>query len=288
MTVTDKLDTILAYYAQPGVMTRTEKYLPLLRSLPGDIKSLVRILQGVMLHIFWAERYGVQLSEERKQEVQIRPVEPKLDRIFAIDPRPLTEARPPEQRLIGNCRDYSVLLAAMLQAHGVPARARCGFGTYFLPGHYEDHWMTEYWHAAEGRWVQVDGQLDALQQETLGITFDTLDMPPGQFVLGGQAWQMCRRGEANPDDFGIFDMYGWDFVKNNLLLDVRALNKVELLPWDVCGLATVPMTDLSPEQIALLDRAAELSLGGNETFAELRALHDENNGFDVPAEWLGS
>lgn len=288
MTVTDKLDTILAYYAQPGVMTRTEKYLPLLRSLPGDIKSLVCILQGVMLHIFWAERYGVQLSEERKQEVQIRPVEPKLDRIFAIDPRPLTEARPPEQRLIGNCRDYSVLLAAMLQAHGVPARARCGFGTYFLPGHYEDHWMTEYWHAAEGRWVQVDGQLDALQQETLGITFDTLEMPPGQFVLGGQAWQMCRRGEANPDDFGIFDMYGWDFVKNNLLLDVRALNKVELLPWDVCGLATVPMTDLSPEQIALLDRAAELSLGGNETFAELRALHDENNGFDVPAEWLGS
>jgi hypothetical protein len=286
MTVSDKLESIQTFYSQPGVMSDAGEYLALLQALPEEVPALVNILQGLLLHVFWAERYGVQLSEERKQEVQIRSVRHKLERLFAIDPRPLNEARAPEQRLVGNCRDFSLLLAAMLQSKGVPARARCGFGTYFSPGHYEDHWMTEYWHAAEWRWVQVDGQLDTLQQEVLGIQFDPLDMPPGQFVTGGLAWQMCRRDEANPDDFGIFDMHGWDFVKNDLLLDVRALNKLELLPWDVCGLAAVPLEKCTPEQLALLDRAAALSLGGNETYAELRALYAENNGFDVPPEWL--
>jgi hypothetical protein len=284
--ITETLENTLAYYSQPGVMRDPGAFLPLLQALPDDLPALVEIVQGLMLHVFWAERYGVQLSEERKAEVQIRPVGAKLERLLAINPRPLRESRPVEQRLVGNCRDFALMLAAMLQVKGIPSRARCGFGTYFTPGHYEDHWISEYWHAREGRWVQVDAQLDALQREVLGIPFDPLDMPAGQFVVGGAAWQLCRRAEANPDDFGIFDMHGWDFVKNDLLLDVRALNKLELLPWDVCGLAAVPMAECTPEQLALLDRAAALSLSGNEAFADLRALYEENNSFGVPAEWL--
>lgn len=86
-----------------------------------------------MIHIFWAEQYGIQLPEQRKGEVQLRSVASKLERIAELDPRPLDQARPPDKRLVGNCRDFSVLLTAMLQHQGVPARARCGFGRYFLP-----------------------------------------------------------------------------------------------------------------------------------------------------------
>ena len=285
MALSEKLETVLTYYAQPGVMSEVWEYLPLFQQLPDDVPSLVQSLQGLVLHIFWAERYGVQLSDVRKAEVQIRPVQKKLQRLLEIDSRPLTEARPHELRLVGNCRDFSLMLAAMLKVKGIPARARCGFGTYFMPGHYEDHWMTEYWNAAEARWVQVDAQLDELQQQVLGIQFDTLDMPRGQFVTGGQAWLMCRRGDANPDDFGIFNMKGWDFVKNDLLLDLRSLNRLELLPWDVCGLAQVPMTELTAEQVALLDRAAELTVAGNEAFDELRAIYEQNEGFHAPEDW---
>lgn len=99
----------------------------------------------------------------------------------------------------------------MLRAQGVPARARCGFGTYFWPGRYEDHWVREYWNGE--RWVSVDAQLDELQRGKLGIVFDPLDLPPGQFVPASCAWQMCRSGEADAEKFGIFDMHGLWFIR---------------------------------------------------------------------------
>src|SRR5256886_10114387 len=39
--------------------------------------------------------------------------------ISALDPRPLAEARPPERRLVGCCRDFTVLLCAMARHHGI-------------------------------------------------------------------------------------------------------------------------------------------------------------------------
>ncbi len=285
MTVAEKRDAILRYYAQPGVMSTAGEYAPLFSALPNDVPSLVEILQGLVLHIFWAERYGVQLSEERKAEVQIRPARQQLRRLLEIDARPISEARPPELRLVGNCRDFSLLLAAMLKVQGIPARARCGFGSYFMPGHYEDHWMTEYWHAAQARWVQVDAQLDALQRKVLGIQFDPLDMPKGAFVLAGEAWQLCRHGETNPDDFGIFEYKGWDFIKGNLLRDLLALNNVEVLPWDDWGWTKTPVAEFTPQQAALFDHIAALTLSGNDGFAELRAIYEEDPDFHIPEDW---
>lgn len=290
MVTTAQRETILSYYAHPGVMSDAGEYAPLLRELPRDAPTLVSILQGLATHIFWAQRYGVNHSEERQAEVQIRTVTRKLARLLEMDPRPLAEPRELEQRLVCNCRDFSLLLAAMLKAHGVPARARCGFGTYFMPNHYEDHWMVEYWKedpalADGGRWVQVDAQLDALQQEVLGIQFSPLDMPPGQFVLAGEAWQMCRAGKANPDDFGIFEYHGWDFIKGNVLRDLLALNRIEVLPWDCWGMMEVDVADFTPEQMELMDRVAALTLGGNEAFEEVRAIYEANPIFHIPQDW---
>lgn len=113
-------------------------------SLPRGVAELVGVVQGLLLHVFWAERCGVAPTEEQKQHVQSRLVERILDVIATSDPAPLTVARPLDKRFFGNCRDFSVLLTSMLRAQGVPARARCGFGTYFWPGRYEDHWVCEY------------------------------------------------------------------------------------------------------------------------------------------------
>lgn len=285
MTESKNRETMLSYYIRPGMMSGTGEYAPMLKELPADVPALVRVLQGLVLHVFWAESYGVKLSDERKGEVQIRPVSRKMRRLLEIDPRPLVEARPPEARLVGNCRDFSLLLAVMLKTKGIPARARCGFGTYFIAGHYEDHWMTEYWNAGESRWVQVDAQLDELQQKALKISFNPLDMPRGQFVLAGDAWQMCKRGEANPDDFGIFEWKGWDFIKGNVLRDLLALNKVEVLPWDDWGLTGVPVAEFTTEQAALLDRIAALTLAGDEAFDEVRSVFDENAVLHIPGDW---
>ena len=58
--------------------------------------------------------------------MQIHQVGPKLARLFQIDPRPIDAERPSELRLVGNCRDYALLISAFLKELGVPARARCG------------------------------------------------------------------------------------------------------------------------------------------------------------------
>ena len=48
--------------------------------------------------------------------------------------------------MVGVCRHFTLLHVAMLRAHGVAARARCGFGAYFEKGKFVDHWVTEYWN----------------------------------------------------------------------------------------------------------------------------------------------
>jgi hypothetical protein len=224
---------LLDYYACPGRMTDPKESASLLDGLPTDVSALCKVLQGIMLHIFWAERYGMQLSKEREGEVQWRSVVPRLARVRELDDRPLTMARLPDKCVVGNCRDYATLLTAILRHQDVPARARCGFGVYFVPNHYEDHWVTEYWNAAQKRWVLVDAQLDQLMLEALKIRFDPLDVPRNQFIVAGQAWQMCRSGQANPDDFGIFQWHGLWFVRGYVVRDLLSLIILDLLTCDV-------------------------------------------------------
>src|SRR5512137_1637050 len=173
----DTRANLLGYYAQPGVITDPHEQAHWLHDLPTDIPSLVKIVQGVMVHIFWAERYGLQLSAERKQEVNLRFIPKILAHINELDPQPLTAARDLDRKFVGNCRDHTTLLCAILRQQGVPARGRCGFGAYFNPGTYEDHWVCEYWNADQRRWIMVDAQLDQLQCDALQITFDPLDVP---------------------------------------------------------------------------------------------------------------
>ena len=272
------------YYSTPGPMTDPGAMAAFLNDLPTDVGELVRVVQGLLIHVFWAGRYGLELDEARQSEVQIRPLAAKLERIVELDPRPLSEPRAPDKRLVGNCRDFSLLLAGLLRHQGMPARARCGFGRYFEPDHYEDHWVGEYWNAAQGRWVLADAQMDALQQGALKLPFDPLDVPRDQFITGGHAWQLCRAGQANPEAFGIHDMHGLWFVRGNLVRDVAALNKMELLPWDSWGLVYVEGGDeaLSAGDLAALDEMAALSGGDAADFARIRGRYESSDHWRVP------
>lgn len=273
----------LEHFASPGLLTSPGNHGDLFERLPSEIGSLCRVIQGFMIHVHWLKRYGLQLPESRLEEVQLRSAASKLARIAELDPRPLIEARPLEKRLVGNCRDFSLMLTAILRHQGIPARARCGFGRYFLPDHYEDHWVCEYWNSALRRWVLVDAQLDELQREVLKIEFDPLDLARDQFVVGGESWRLCRAGLADPDKFGIFDMHGLWFVRGNLVRDVASLNNMELLPWDSWGLAEALDNDLTESDFALLDRVAELTCGDVPDFALVRRLYESDGRLRVPA-----
>ena len=266
----------LNYFAQYGKMTDPGPYAHLYTDLSSDVPSLVKVVQGLIVHVFWGESYGLHLSEERKAEVQLRSMERRLSRMLELDPGPLTTPRSNEKKVVGNCRDFSLILASMLQSKGIPARPRCGFATYFDPSLYIDHWVCEYWNAAEQRWIFVDAQLDEVQQNILKTTFNTLDVPRDQFLVGGAAWKMCRGGQANPDHFGIFDMHGMDFVKGDFLRDVAALNKMELLPWDCWGIILTEYETLPPDDLSMLDRLANLTAKDVPEFDTVRKIYESD------------
>jgi hypothetical protein len=277
------LQRILDFYTQPAVMTAYGGHAPLFEALPDDVAALAQVVQGLLLHEHVAApAYNVELSPERRSESHIRPVEQMVDRLLGYDNRPLAAARPLEERVVGTCRNFTVLLVAMLRAKGRPARARCGFGTYFAPGHFVDHWVCEYWSGAEKRWVLVDAQLDEAQRALFNIDFNVLDVPRDRFVIAGDAWAQCRAGQADPSKFGIFDMNGLWFIAGNVVRDAAALNNMEMLPWDVWDAMVGPGEPLQEEQLAFFDRLAALTRTPDACFAELRALYQDDR-LRVPA-----
>src|SRR5437899_818730 len=141
------------------------------------------------------------------------------------------------------------------------------------PDRYVDHWVVEYWEPELARWRRVDNQLDQVQQDALTLDFDPTDVPAGKFLDGAEAWQMCRAGAADPERFGILDFWGLWFVRNNVVRDLAALNKMELLPWDGWGL-------MNDEQgggpaSGLVDRVAQAIVA--DDWLEIRRLYDEND-----------
>src|SRR5262245_53061916 len=165
MTTTMATRSAAEYYSSPGPFTDLANHAGRMSELPGGVADLCRVVQGLVVHPFFAQLYGLDPRALREDELQTRSASAMLDRILTLDPRPLSDARPPERRFVGNCRHFTTLLCAFLRARRVPARARCGFGAYFGPVNFEDHWVCEVRDEARGTWRLVDAQLDPAQIE---------------------------------------------------------------------------------------------------------------------------
>lgn len=241
-------------------------------ALPGDVARLAKVLQGLLIHEHMADVYGIALSDRQRGEPHVRGAGDILERIAIQDARPLWQSRPPGERFAGCCRHYALLLVAMLRSKGVAARARCGFGAYFAKDRFVDHWVTEYFDAAQGRWVLADAQIDDRQRALFGIDFDTLDVPRNSFLVAGDAWRLCRDGQADPRDFGVLDMAGLWFIASNVIRDVAALNNREMLPWDVWGGMTLVDSEIDP---AFIDGLARLTLEPDRHLVEIRTAYDD-------------
>ena len=278
--MTERNDEMIDYYATPGPMTDLSE-LPedVFAALPTDPAGMCRTVQGLLIHEFWAGAYGFDVPVSRLDSFHTRSAAEMTEHVLGLNPAPLAVERPVEQRMVGNCRYFSTLSCALLRRAGIPARARSGFADYFEPGRRVDHWVTEYWDGEERRWVRIDAQLDAMQRAAIQPAFDTEDQPPGPFLPGGEAWQQCRRGAADSGTFGIMDMWGLWFVQANVVRDLAALNKMELLPWDVWGRMTV-REDPDPETVSLTDTVADAIAGGD--LGTIRRTYEDDDDLRVP------
>jgi hypothetical protein len=144
--------------------------------------------------------------------------------------------------------------------------------------------MGEYWKADANRCVLVDPQFDDIWRVPLYIDHDILDVPRDRFWVAADAWQRCRSGQADPDKFGIslVDLHGLWFIAGNLIRDLAALNKVEMLPWDAWGAHPKLHETLAQGQLAYFDSLAEFTREPDAHFDEILSLYAEDARLNVP------
>jgi len=236
-------------------MSTPGRYLESITALPGDVGSLIRIIQGLLLHADWAAEYGLDAT---KLSVTARKTLPMAERLYDVlqrDGRPFENERPAERRSLGTCRDFALMLCSMLRCQGIPARIRCGFAAYF-GGNWEDHWVCEYWDGRAGLWLLGDAQVDQMLTLRNRIEFDPADIPRSAFLTAGEAWLRCRAMQSDPNLFGHGDVTGLWFVKVNVWRDHYVLNDKETSGWDRWREASQAERSVPQREITLLDDLA--------------------------------
>jgi Transglutaminase-like superfamily len=269
----------LDFYATPASMSALPDD-PTLGPVPDALDAQRSAVQGLLLHRDLAGEYGVTGDAVRLSEQHLRSVADVLARAVELSPEPLTVVRAPADRVLGICRHFALLHTALLRDRGVPARVRCGFASYFEPDTWVDHWITERWQG--DRWVRDDPQVDDLVAERCALDFDAHDQPPGRFLTGAEAWALVRAGDADPQAFGIFDMWGEGFLGGNVIGDFSCLNKVEMLPWDHWGMKPDPRGPVTDDAAAILDEVAALATSDDTAAIRDRFRADDRLG--VPTD----
>jgi hypothetical protein len=236
----DELD----YYRHQSRLTDPGSKRHLFRGLPADVAAMAEVIGGVLVHRDCTVRFGFTLPEQRRDEANTRHVEAILNYLDTLD------ERHPQARFAGTCRDFAVLLCAMLREAGIPARARAGFAGYFTNGFFDDHWVVEVWNDKHG-WHLVDAQVASAPTGTYtDADIDPLNVPRDAFLVGGQAWQECRTGGRDLDRIGTSaaGLTGMWEVQGNVIRDLAALNRVETLPWDEWGSHPRPLRPTGPRR----------------------------------------
>lgn len=249
-------------YLSHGPLSDPGAHGAALPPFPAAAAALARTIQGLLMHDAALALYELDAADFARFSRQTLSVEARLDQFCAADGALDLSARSPSGRMIGTCRDYALLLTGLLRHQGVAARVRCGFAAYFTAGRFDDHWICEVWDGAH--WRRVDAQLDERHLAHYAISFDPCDLPEGQFLTAGEAWQAMRAGqhEAYLFNAGAANSGAW-LMAVNLARDYLALSKQETSQWDRWREASAQARVLSEERLAWADRLADGSVDGD-------------------------
>jgi hypothetical protein len=212
-------------YSDPG------EWAPLLDAVPADTGALSAIARNLIAH-YRAEADG--LPEATRHEIGLRWLADMLAADQSRNPGSLETERPLPSRVQGCCRDHTLLCVGALRQHGIPARSRVGFASYFRPGWNHDHVIVE--TERDGSWVRFDPELVPGD-----FPFDPHDMaagPDAPFVTAAEAWQGHRAGILDVETFGVdvdSPVRGEWFVRTYVLMQLAHRLKDELLLWDGWG-----------------------------------------------------
>jgi len=268
------------FWAVQSLVTEPGPAAAAIDRLPSDLGALRAASQQLVFH-YWADGdYAANgIAPERISEIDTRYAAAMFARLGELADLPLSAARQPRQRLVGCCRDFTVLFVSMARHKGIPSRGRVGFAGYFFDGWLIDHMIAEVWDGSAGRWRLVEPEIDDGHADPAGgAGFDALDVPPDRFLTAPRAWQLARSGAVDPERFVVDPgleipaTRGVPQLRRNLVRDLAALNKTEMLLWEDWGVLdsrTLP----GPGELTVLDELATLTGQPSPPLAGLRSAY---------------
>ncbi len=258
----------VTFYSESGVTTNLDDFADFTGTLPKEPSALADVVRGLLIHEGIVAQRNIPFAPDRMADRDIVGAGNILKRVLEIDPAPLTDERHEQNRMVGFCYQFAILLCAFLRVKDVPARARCGFASYFRRGRWIDHWVVEYW--SDSDWVIIDP--DAARD----------DVPISEFNNAGQAWTLCREGKLDYARHGNYFFWGWDELRGSLVNDIGAMNKVECGSWNWCTFINTSNRE-NPDEIidTKLDLLAPLVLR-SASFEELIQTYQRENYLHPP------
>lgn len=268
----------LEFYSEHSAFTEPGRFTELWDRVEPTIPAMKAAIQPLLFHYRAHGDYAENgIDAERIAEIDLRYTDAMLSHIDALQPIEPGMDRKPAARMVGCCRDWALLFVSLARHHGFAARSRVGFAKYFVDNWWIDHTIAEIWDETEQRWRLLDAELPQGFRPASGDTFDSLDIPRDRFLPGLDAWRRVRAGELAEETFvvapeiEVSQLRGIPYLWHNVVLDLAALNRYEMVLWDVWGM---DLDEVNEEGATLLDEvAATHNLGEWQQFFARDEFH---------------
>lgn len=277
---------ILDFYKQTSQFTDLGYYKEFAKNLPNDIEELCVLQRMQIIHpvayndknirskskCFWGDMTKVPITRLDYEEDYFPTAQSMIAELLRKNPN-YNINREAKDKIHITCRGQAILLASILKAKGIPARARSGFAPYIkYDGISYDHWITEYYDEKEKVWKLVDADEHCPDHE---MGFDLNNIPYDKFIFGANAYLGLRENSIKPETI----LYASDPVTlgmraalRGLFYDFHALMNNEIIFLHVPRYIKEKDFELSEEEYKELDDLARLMLNPNENFIKLKEI----------------
>ncbi len=286
---------ILEFYKKTSYFTDLGYYKDFAKKLPDDIKQLsilqrMQIIQPVAFRdkeirnkkdCFWGDMTKVPISRLEYEDDIFPTAQSVIAELLRKNPN-YTTKREAKDKVHVTCRSQAILLASILKAKGIPARARSGFAEYI---HYDgicyDHWITEYFDEKENRWRLVDADEHCPDHE---MGFDLNDIPYDKFLFGANAYLGVRQNKYKPETILYSSdppTLGLKASIRGLFYDFHSLMNDEIIFLHMPKYIQDKNFELSEEEYKELDNLANLMLNPNENSSKLQEIWNNTSKFRI-------
>lgn len=277
---------ILDFYKQTSQFTDLGYYKEFAQNLPSDIEELCILQRMQIIHpvayndkdirskssCFWGDMTKVPITRLDYEEDYFPTAQSMIAELLRKNPN-YNKKREAKDKIHITCRGQAILLASILKAKGIPARARSGFAPYIkYDGISYDHWITEYYDEKEKVWKLVDADEHCPDHE---MGFDLNNIPYDRFIFGAEAYLGLRKNNIKAESILYASnpaTLGMKASIRGLFYDFHALMNNEIIFLHIPKYIKEKDFELSQEEYEELDELANLMLKPNENFEKLQKI----------------